>query len=124
MILIGLLIPQIMRSRVIGNETAAVGNLKALNNACQLYGIERKVFPDNLSDLANSTPPYMDSALASGTKQGYQFIYTLVDQDHFTIQANSMNSGLLRGRYFYSDESGLIRYNNDNAAGPDDPIFK
>jgi prepilin-type N-terminal cleavage/methylation domain-containing protein len=125
-ILISLAVPNILRSRVIANEGAALANLRTVNSACQLYHINNETYPSNLSDLVepNSNPPYMDPTLAAGQKQGYEFIYNLASQDHFTINANPLFSGLLKSRYFYTDESGVMRWRTDSAAGPDDEIVR
>ncbi|MFA5320594.1 MAG: type II secretion system protein [Candidatus Omnitrophota bacterium] len=124
-VLISLAVPNILRSRVIGMETAALGNLRALNNACQLYQINRKSYPDSLPELSEPrvTPPYIDPELATGSKQGYQFVYSLGSSDHFTVNANPLSSGLLRGRFFYMDESGQVHAKNGGAAGADDPVL-
>ena len=123
MILIGIAVPNILRSRVTANEGAALANLKALNGACQSYHIDQQGYPESLSALSTATPSYIDNVLGSGQKQGYQFIYELIDSDHFIVHANPIHTGLLKGRYFYLDESGTIRVNKDSAAGPDDEII-
>lgn len=122
--LLTIAMPGLLRSRVIGNETAALTNCRAINNACQLYHINQESYPDNLSSLIEpvSNPPYIDATLATGRKQGYGFIYKLVDADHFTLNANPISSGLLKGRYFYTDETGIIRARHDGPAGPTDAI--
>jgi prepilin-type N-terminal cleavage/methylation domain-containing protein len=122
-ILTTLAVPNILRSRVAADEGAAIGNLKALSNACQNYHINMGSYPDELSDLSTEDPPYIDSILGAGQKQGYQFIYGSSDSDHFTVNANSAHSGLLRGKYFYLDESGAIRSRADAPAGPNDEII-
>lgn len=125
-ILITLAVPNILRSRVIANEGAALGNLKAINNGCQLYHVNNETYPSNLSDMATPTsnPPYIDTVIASGRKQGYEFNYALVDADHFVIHANPTSTGLLQGRFFYLDESGIIRGKLGGEAGPDDETVK
>ena len=124
--LITIAVPNILRSRVIANEGAALGNLKAINNGCQLYHVNEETYPAGLSDLAepNSNPPYIETALSTGRKQGYQFNYTLVDTDHFTINANPISTGMLKGRYFYMDESGIITASVSGPAGPGDDIVR
>jgi prepilin-type N-terminal cleavage/methylation domain-containing protein len=123
-ILITIAVPNFLRSRVVANEAAAMASLRAINNGCQLYYINNEEYPGGLDNLVppDSDPPYIDSVLASGRKQGYEFIYDLPDADHFTVNANPLSSGLLKGRYFYIDESGVIRVNPDGPAGPDDQI--
>lgn len=124
-VLLTLAVPNILRSRVIANEGAALGNLRAINNGCQLYHINEEKYPESLSALAQTDPPYLDPNLASGEKQGYNFTYSrVVDNDHFTVNANPISTGLLEGRYFYLDESGIIRFRSDTPAGPSDESIR
>lgn len=115
-------VPGILRSRVVANEGAAIANLKTLNNACQTYHMDQQIYPDSLHTLATANPPYIDNVLGEGTKQGYQFIYESADSDHFTVHANPIHTGLLKGRYFFLDESGTIRTKNDAPASGSDEI--
>lgn len=123
-ILVTLVVPGIIRARVIAIEMVALANVRILSKACQAYHIDSNTYPANLSDLIApaSSPPYIDSDLASGNKQRYQFIYQSQNADTFTINANPVSAGLLRGKYFYTDESGIIRANVTQAAGPNDEI--
>lgn len=123
-ILLVIAMPNLLRSRIIANETAALTNCRSINNACQLYHINHETYPNGLTDLIEPTsnPPYIDTTLAGGRKQGYEFIYQLVDADHFTLNINPLTSGLLKGRYFYMDEAGIIRAKSDGPAGPTDEI--
>jgi len=116
--------PGILRSRVIANEGAALGNLKAINNACQLYHMNQDKYPDSLVTLSDATPPYLDATLASGEKQSYRFVYVFVSNDSFTVNANSTSTGLLKGRYFYLNESGVVRASSSGPAGPGDEVVK
>lgn len=121
MILATLAAPSILRSRIIAYEAATVANLKTLGNACQSYHIDQLKYPESLSELGQENPPYIDPVLASGNKQGYSFVYALRDSG-FTINANP--TGILRGRYFYTDETSIIRARTDGPAGPDDEIIR
>ncbi len=122
-ILITIAVPNILRSRVVANEGAAIANLKTIASACQSFHIDNQQYPSILSDLSTAIPPYIDNVLGTGQKQGYLFIYNSSDADHFTVNANSANTGLLKGRYFYMDESAAIRVRNDAPAGPTDEII-
>ncbi len=122
-ILVALAIPNILRSRVAANEGAAIANLRTLSTACQAYHIDQQVYPVSLETLSTANPPYIDNVLGAGSKQGYNFIYESSDGDHFTINANPAHAGLLKGRYFYLDESGSIRTRSDQPAGPEDEII-
>lgn len=112
-----LAMPNILRSRIIANDAAAMSNLKVVANACQSYHINQGNYPQDLSELATAQPPYIDSVLAAGTKQGYEFIYT-PSAVGFSVEANPV--GVLKGRYFYIDETGILRAKSDGKAGPDD----
>ena len=116
-----LAIPNILRSRIAANDAAAMSNLKVVANACQSYHINQGNYPQNLSELSKAEPPYIDSVLAAGTKQGYEFIYT-PSEVGFSIAADPV--GALKGRYFYIDEAGVMRARSEGKAGPDDPAVE
>lgn len=120
-ILSSISVVNIMRSRIVALEGVAVGNLKILSDACQMYHLNNDTFPADLASMHTSSPAYIDGSLASGTKQRYNFIYARSSPDSFTINANPVGSGLLRGKYFYVDESSIMRSNPDEPAGPGDP---
>lgn len=123
-ILITFVGPGILRSRIVANESSALANIKIISNACQLYHINAGTYPGDLATLSNTTPSYLDAQLGSGTKQRYQFIYTFVDEDNFTLRANPISSGLLQGRFFYTDQDGIIRAKTASEAGADDEIIR
>lgn len=122
-VLIAIAVPSILRSRVAANEGAAIATLKTLSTACQAYHIDQQVYPSGLQVLSTANPPYIDNALGSGKRQGYEFVYESADSDHFTVHANPTHTGLLKGRFFYLDESGGIRAHSDAPAGPDDEVI-
>lgn len=123
-VLLTLAIPNLLRSRIVANEIAALANIKTISDASQLYYINEGKYPENLLSLAESNLPYIDDALASGEKQGYEFIYNHIDTEHFTINANPLPETAFKGRYFYTDETGIIRVKEDGPAGPEDEIFR
>ncbi len=122
-ILVALAVPNILRSRVAANEGAAMANLKTLGAACQAYHIDQQAYPVSLQILSTVNTPYIDNVFGSGKKQGYEFVYESADSDHFTVHANPIHTGLLKGRYFYLDENGSIRARTDGPAGPNDEII-
>jgi len=63
----------------------------------------------------------IDSALGSGTKDGYTFS-TSGDADTFTVNASPLTYGSTGTRSFFSDETGVIRYTReDRPATVEDP---
>ncbi|HTY45813.1 MAG TPA: prepilin-type N-terminal cleavage/methylation domain-containing protein [Patescibacteria group bacterium] len=122
LIILAIAVPSFLRSRVVANESAALANCRTISNATQLYTINRDTYPSRLPDLIEpaSSPPYIDPELASGKKQGYQYTYNLVNADHFTLTANPTT--VVKGRYFYMDETGVVHANANRQANINDPI--
>lgn len=123
-VLVTLALPNLLRSRMVANEVSALVNLKTISNGLQMYHVDRRSYPDTLTDLIapNSNPPYIDSELASGHKQNYDFVYA-TSGNGFSLRANP--TGIFQtfnARYFYVDETGIIRAKSGSEAGPNDEI--
>jgi len=125
-------------NRIAANEKSAVASLRTLNTACVTYSASFGAgFPAKLSYLGNVEPKATGGVtpttanliaddLASGTKDGYFFVY------HpsvalggvgvtYTLQANPVTPGQTGRRYFYTDQSGVIRSNPSQPATRSDP---
>jgi len=125
-----LVLPGFLRHRANACQNVALMNLKTLYKSLLMYYATNKVYPSELSELGipNSTPPYADSSLISGTKSNYNFIYAPVYTEEeitgFTINANPdafMQS--LGAKFFFIDETGVARAKAGAPAGADDEIF-
>lgn len=119
-ILTGLAIPNILRSQITARESLALTNIKRISESCLVYYTRQDSYPAALTDLSGDVPPYLDVSLTGGTKDGYNFAYTQT-VDGFTLQANVVAGGF--GRYFYTDETTIIREHVNAPAGPGDPII-
>jgi len=102
--------------RLAANESSAVMSLRTLNAACVTYAAASGGgFPPNLSAVSH----LIDAALASGAKNGYLFTYTPGAAaggatTTYAIAA-APSPGQTGGRYFFTDQTGVIRA---SAAGP------
>jgi len=123
-VLVMLATPNIFRSRIIAQESTAISNLKVIANACNLYYVTEGNFPSALTDLSSANPPYLDDVLAAGQKQRYQFVYDLPSSEHYTLNANPLSTGIMKGKYYYTDETGIITSNSSEAAGPNDEVIQ
>lgn len=125
LIVLTLALPGMLRSRMNTNEIAAIGHCRLLASSCQSFytNVSPHSYPSNLKNLVSPTsvPPYIDTTLASGEKQGYKFEYSLVSEESFTVLASPTNPGRTGVRYFYVDETGVIRGRTGGPAGPTDP---
>jgi hypothetical protein len=66
----------------------------------------------------------IDSALVTGSKSGYQFTYSSpTPYQQYSITASPITPGVTGQRYFFTDQSGVIRVNlSQIAASSDKPI--
>jgi prepilin-type N-terminal cleavage/methylation domain-containing protein len=128
MTLATLAISSMLRARHNTNELAAVASCRAIVTASQNFYANSypHTYPDSLSDLVApiSVPPYLDTVLASGTKQGYAFTYILIDAESFTLNADPVAGGRTGTRHFYVDETSTIKASSDGSAGPNDPAVE
>jgi prepilin-type N-terminal cleavage/methylation domain-containing protein len=129
-LLAAIAIPNLLRARLAANESAAIAALKTCASAAHTFRAANPGYPATLNALyANLTPPYIDSVLASGTKQGYTYVLTGINNDTngnaqgFEATAVPTSIGTTGNRRFFVDTSGVIRYNSAaNATGTDNPI--
>ena len=125
-LLAGLAVPQVLRSRLLAHEAAAIAGMKAIHKGCLMYySANDSSYPLNgLTDLASASPAYIDSVLGSGTKQGYQFTFTFVDADHYFVNADPVTPGVSGNRYFYIDQEGAIHSSTTGQATAADPLVQ
>ncbi|MCL6482029.1 MAG: prepilin-type N-terminal cleavage/methylation domain-containing protein [Firmicutes bacterium] len=132
LIIAAIAIPNLLRSRMAANEASAVGSLRTLNTAAVTYASQCGGFPPDLPNMgppANgcTTADLIDQVLASGSKSGYRFLYLAADadgdgnMDTYTIQANPITPGVTGTRFFFTDQSGVIRANVGTQASASDP---
>jgi prepilin-type N-terminal cleavage/methylation domain-containing protein len=136
LIIAAIAIPNLLRSRIAANEASAVGSVRTINTAQVTYA---SAFPDigfasALSNLAGSscTPGtassssaacLIDNVLGNGTKSGYTFAVGGTSGTPvvtYTVNANPVTIGSTGQRGFYSDQSGVIRYNPSSTASSSD----
>ncbi len=115
-------IPNLLRSRMNAVETLAIGSCETVGRACQSFYTRAlpHSYPDTLAALSSADPAYIDSVLGSGEKQGYQFVYTFQDAEHFQLEAQPVSLGHTGNRYFFLDQTGVLRVRMGAPAGPAD----
>jgi type IV pilus assembly protein PilA len=133
LIIAAIAIPNLLRSRMAANEASAVGSLRTVNTAEVTYST---TYPTigfaALTSLGGAAPCttasstsacLLDGVLAGGVKSGYNFATTAgTTTPAVTYISNASPSVYQQSgtRYFYSDQSGVIRYNGSGAAGASD----
>ncbi|ABF41989.1 Fimbrial protein pilin [Candidatus Koribacter versatilis Ellin345] len=140
LIIAAIAIPNLLRSRMAANEASAVGSLRTINTAEMTYS---SAYPDvgftlTLTNLAGPTricdtgsrratstrACLIDNVLGAGTKSGYTFVLSgaaaATPQSLYSIAASPITVGSTGQRGFYSDETGVIRYNQTGSATSND----
>ena len=126
LIIAAIAIPNLMRSKMAANEASAVAALRTLNTACISYSTAWGQFPGGLASLGpvasgsaptSSTADLIDSVLASGTKAGYNISFAGGGASGgYQISAAPVNTGVTGQRYFFTDQSGVIRVDPSTTA--------
>ncbi|HVZ60243.1 MAG TPA: type II secretion system protein [Terriglobales bacterium] len=118
LILTAIAIPNLLRSRIAANEASAVGSLRAINSAEITY---QTTYPDlgftSLSSLGGAG--LLDSVLAGGAKSGYSFALTSSGSSPatgYTVTGRPSTPGTTGQRYFFTDQSGVIRQDASTVA--------
>ena len=128
LIIAAIAIPNLLRSKMAANEASAVGSLRTLNTAAVTFSITYSGYPSALTNFGPATPAtstsadLVDSVLSGGIKSGYSFSWSAGTADvsgniqTYSIAASPTIVGTTGQRYFYTDQSGVIRANASGAA--------
>ena len=130
LIIAAIAIPNLLRARMAADEASAVGSLRTINTASITYlSTYGAGFPANLTALGG--PPgaaatctagaqLIDNVLSTGMKTGYNFTFTpsgtaqtvggCTGYPSYSITAVPVVAGQTGQRSFYTDQSGVIRF--------------
>ena len=109
-------IPRLHEAEMAGNESAAAASVRTIVTAQTAYHVTagQGQYSSGLQALSNAA--LIDSVLGSGSKEGYQFNCTGAGGT-FTVTASPVRPGETGRKYYYADQSGVIRF---NVGGPAD----
>lgn len=109
-------IPNLLRSRLNANESAAQATLGTISASEQSYRSANTAY-GSLADLSGANPPYIDTAVAAaGGKQGYIFTSVAPDANSFTVTAVPVSANQTGVRSFCVTEDGVIRVQAEGGA--------
>jgi type IV pilus assembly protein PilA len=138
LIIAAIAIPNLLSSRMSANEASAVGSLRTYTTAMLAYSAqcENVGFPNDLTGLGpgpgDCTGMGIVDELLGGSvtpsKNGYAFTYVVVPgvvtNDGYTLNADPQSRGTTGRRSFYTDQTGVIYYNQSAPASPTDPALQ
>ena len=113
-LLAAIAIPNLLRARLNANESAAIAAMQTIVTAQISWRTSNSTYCSNLFNLSNASPPYIDSVLGNGQKQGYNFAITNATSTQFVAIANPVTPGRTGNRRFCTSDEGVIRYSTNN----------
>ncbi len=128
LIIAGIAIPNLLKSRMAANEASAVGSVRTINTgevtysaSCPNIGFSASLIELNTGALCAGGTGIIDPVLAGGGKSGYTFNYSQGApvngvSSTYEIGATPNTVGTTGQRAFCSDQTGVIRYNQTGAA--------
>jgi type IV pilus assembly protein PilA len=137
LIIAAVAIPNLIQSKMSANEATAVQTVRDINTAESVYSIQYGLgFSPDLPSLggtsgtASSTMALLipDPVAQTGMKNGFQFLYVVTATNgpggtpsSYTVNANPISPGSTGRRWFFTDETMVIRQNPTSAASATDP---
>ncbi len=132
-LLAAIAIPNVLRGRTTANESASVGNMRAIISSLEMFRSVNSAYPTTAqtwmtamygATCAAADPPTPDfgppsfcntmaggTAAATGLVQGYMYTYNPVANGAtYTVQATPLTVNNTGTRSFFTDESGIIRH--------------
>jgi type IV pilus assembly protein PilA len=142
LIIAAIAIPNLLRSRIAANEASAVGSVRTINTAQVTYAstYPSAGFAPDLATLGPGPTPgtaasqsnavLLDSVLGASTpgglgngnanpKSGYKFYMggtSGTPVSTYNVNGDPITADQTGKRYFYSDASGVLRYNTSAVA--------
>jgi len=138
LIIAAIAIPNLLKSKMAANESSAVGSLRTVNTGLVTYAAQcpNLGYADTLTKLGPGPGDctgagILDNVLgvAAPVKSGYAFTYaagapvgTVINT--YTLKADPSNRGTTGQRSFFTDQTGVIRYNQTAAAAVTDSALQ
>lgn len=107
-IIMSIAIPNLLRSRVQSNESAAIQNLRTVLSAQVTYQATNYAFATTFAELAAGNPAFLDGDW-DPAHGGYLFVLA-GDGNSFSVNANAKSYGVTGNHGYYTDISGVIRF--------------
>jgi prepilin-type N-terminal cleavage/methylation domain-containing protein len=140
LIIAAIAIPNLLRSRISANEASAVASLRTLNTAQATYQSNYNSYASTFAELGpnannsgdSTAANLVDNVLGCGSatcsKSGYTFSINATAGSNggygaYALNANASNEGSTGIRYFFTDNSFVIRVNNSAPAVVGDNVL-
>ncbi|MDP3732711.1 MAG: prepilin-type N-terminal cleavage/methylation domain-containing protein [Candidatus Omnitrophota bacterium] len=107
-LLAAIAIPNLLRSRITANESAAQATLRTLSTALETYAAANNgVYTADEADLTGATPPYLNKSYCGVTESGYTYTCTLAT-DSYSIAGQPQNCTTSGTKSFTMSTGGVL----------------
>jgi type IV pilus assembly protein PilA len=137
LILAAIAIPNLIQSKMTANEASAVQTLRDINTAESVYSIQfgAGLSPDlkSLGGTSGTSTPSSallipDPVAQTNEKDGFTFTYVVTANNgpggtpsNYTVNADPTTPGSTGRRWFFTDETFVIRFNTSGSSTANDP---
>ena len=115
-IIAAIAIPSLLNARKAGNEASAISSLRTLTTVNEQYRTRFQAYSVTLVNLSIPALGYIDAVLGAGTKSGYVFTYATPSINTWNCNAAPLVATTTGDRFFFVDQSGVIRFDPAAAA--------
>lgn len=113
-------IPSLLASRIAGNEASAMSSMRTIASTQEQYRTRYGLYASGLTDLTNAG--YVDDVLGSGVKSGYAYgNSSSTSNTNWSLDCQPTAPGVTGEKYFFINESGILRFSTSGPAGASDP---
>jgi len=128
LIIAAIAIPNLLKARISANQASAVGSLRTIVTSEISYMSSYGQYSGGLGVLGGAAPCtsssttacLIDPVLSGGNKSGYTFTYAPIVaggvNSGFTVNADATTQGTTGDMHYFTDNSGVIRFNAAAAA--------
>ena len=123
-LLAAIAIPNVLRGRTTANESAAIGNARALISGLEMFRSVNNVYPTTWVQMTGATPPFNPAPFAANlvagaTVQGFNYLYTpgAVPVSTYTLTATPQTFNQTGTRAFLTSQNGTIQHCTTSAQG-------
>jgi prepilin-type N-terminal cleavage/methylation domain-containing protein len=102
-------IPNLLRARLVANESLAQGTLKSISTAFENYAAQSNngLYPTAESQLTGITPPFLDKSYNGLTVNGYSYSYSM-NNGAYSITASPANPGVTGTKTYRITNGGIL----------------
>jgi len=106
-----LVMPSLLRARLISNETYARAILKIISNACESYAAGNYgQYPTAMADLIGPMPPYLNEDYTIATLRGYDFNCDTLAVSGYSCTATPASCGQTGIKIFTITTGAVLTY--------------